>query len=94
MLRPNFALRQRALWERRVGSAVNRADYAPPVALPCRVDARLSAHENHISILLPAGCPAAPGDRIEFEGRRYLLLSVRSARDFRGRESHIEGILK
>lgn len=100
MLRPDFTFRHRALWEQRTGTGVSAAQYAAPVELKCRVNLKTTlegpgstAHRAGGSILLPAGCGARPGDRITFEGRQYMLASALSARDFLGRESHIEGEL-
>ena len=85
MLTPAFALRQRAMWEKRLGAGVNGSRFAGAAEVKCRVDGK--------TILLPPCVDAGPGDRITVGGSVFLLKDVQRMRDFRGHVSHIEGEL-
>lgn len=83
MLTPAFALRQRAMWEKRLGAGVNGSRFAEAVEVKCRLDGK--------TVLLPATVDAGPGDRLSIDGRTLLLKEVRRMRDLSGRVNHIEG---
>ena len=85
MLTPAFALRERAMWEKRLGAGVNGSRFAEAVDVKCRVDGK--------TILLPPCLDAGPGDRITIDGAAFLLKEVRRLRDFSGHVNHIEGEL-
>lgn len=87
MLKPDFLFHHRALWEKRVGVGVNRAEYGEPIELPCRVEVKRGCESMTGRIFLPAACGAGPGDRVTVEGGQYLLKAVSAF------PTHIEGEL-
>jgi len=93
MLTPAFALRQRVLWEKRLGADVSSPRLAAPVEVKCRVNLSCGCEDVKGTILLPARVDALPGDRVTFEGQRYIIKSLRPARTLSGRVNHIEGEL-
>lgn len=85
MLTPAFALRQRAIWEKRLGAGLNASRFEEAVEIRCRVDGK--------TILLPASVNAGPGDRLTIDESVYLLKDVHAVRDWTGRVNHLEGEL-
>lgn len=76
MLRPDCLFRQRALWEKRLGPGVNRAEYAPPVELRCHAEIERGCEAVKGRVFLPAACGVGPGDRLRVEGCACFVKSA------------------
>lgn len=77
MLRPDILFRCRALWEKRLGPGVNRAEYAAPVEIRCHAEIERGCDGLTGRIFLPAGLAVSPGDKLTAEGAACFVKAVR-----------------